>query len=201
MNFTAVPIINLIDRQLIHNNGCPATPPPYHYFLPQTPKKNWKTIVAAISLIRETLEFGLRGALGVAHELLVLSLHQEMFRRHQGLVLDNCKNKYRHKYKSTWIIALAMNRRRRILLVFMTLSIGCYCHFITPSWKITSQMILTSNKIINSCSFYDWGPITTSDPGRVFQHFHPIESQYKQFKQNYNFNFRKREWNLQLLDD
>ena len=138
MNFTAVPIINLIDRQLIHNNGCPATPPPYHYFLPQTPKKNWKTIVAAISLIRETLEFGLRGAVGFVHEVLVLSLHQEMLRRHQGLVLDNCKNKHRHKYKSTWIIALAMNRRRRILLVFMTLSIGCYCHIITFSWKITA---------------------------------------------------------------
>ena len=137
MNITAVPIINLIDRQLIHNNGCPATPPPYHYFLPQTPKKNWKTIVAAISLIRETLEFGLRGALDFVHEVLVLSFHQEMLRRHQGLVLDNCKNKHRHKYKSTWIIALAMNRRR-IVLVFMALSIGCYCHFITFSWKITA---------------------------------------------------------------
>ena len=94
-------------------------------------------IVAANSLIRETLEFGLRGAVGFVHEVLVLSLHQEMLRRHQGLVLDNCKNKHRHKYKSTWIIALAMNRRRRILLVFMTLSIGCYCHIITFSWKIT----------------------------------------------------------------
>ena len=95
-------------------------------------------IVAANSLIRETIEFGLRGAVGFVHEVLVLSLHQEMLRRHQGLVLDNCKNKHRHKYKSTWIIALAMNRRRRILLVFMALSIGCYCHFITFSWKITA---------------------------------------------------------------
>ena len=34
MNITAVPIINLIDSQLIHNNGSPTTPPPYHYFLP-----------------------------------------------------------------------------------------------------------------------------------------------------------------------
>ena len=93
-------------------------------------------IVAAISLIRETLGFVL-GALGVVHEVLVLSLHQEMLRRHQGLVLDNCKNKHRNKYKSTWIIALAMNRRR-IVLVFMALSIGCYCHFITISWKITA---------------------------------------------------------------
>ena len=90
-------------------------------------------IVAANSLIRETLEFGLRGALGVVHEVLVLSLHQEMLRRHQGLVLNNCKNKHRHKYKSTWIIALAMNRRRRIVLVFIALSIGCYCHIITSS--------------------------------------------------------------------
>ena len=145
MNFTAVPIINLIDRQLIHNNGSPAKP---LFFTPTNvtitnvtmPAKvvpSSPPIVAASSLIRETLEFGLRGALGVVHELLVLSLHQEMLRRHQGLVLDNCKNKHRHKYKSTWIIALAMNRRRRILLVFMTLSIGCYCHIITFSWKIT----------------------------------------------------------------
>ena len=28
-------IINLINSQLIHNNGSPTTPPPYHYFLPQ----------------------------------------------------------------------------------------------------------------------------------------------------------------------
>ena len=87
-----------------------------------------KPIVAAISLIRETLEFGLQGALDFVHEVLVLSLHQEMLRRHQGLVLDNCKNKHRHKYKNTWIIALAMSRRRRIFLVFMALSIGCYCY-------------------------------------------------------------------------
>ena len=52
-----------------------------------------KPIVAAISLIRETLEFGL-GALGVVHEVLVLSLHQEMLRRHQDLVLDNRKIKH-----------------------------------------------------------------------------------------------------------
>ena len=31
-----------------------------------------------------------------------------------------------------------MSRRRRILLVFMALSIGCYCLFITFSWKITA---------------------------------------------------------------
>ena len=137
MNITAVPIINLIDSQLIHNNGSPnhtsTIPLFFSYAAPRPPTK----VVAANSLIRETLEFGLRGALGVVHEVLVLSLHQEMLRRHQGLVLDNCKNKYRHKYKSTWIIALAMNRRRRILLVFMALLIGCYCHIITFSWKIT----------------------------------------------------------------
>ena len=34
MKFTAVPIIDLKDSQLIHNNGSPTTPPPYHYFLP-----------------------------------------------------------------------------------------------------------------------------------------------------------------------
>ena len=50
-------------------------------------------IVAAISLIRETLEFVL-GALGVVHEVLVLSLHQEMLRRHQDLVLHNRKIKH-----------------------------------------------------------------------------------------------------------
>ena len=109
---------------LLSSNAAPKPTPPH--------------IVAANSLIRETLEFGLRGAVGFVHEVLVLSLHQEMLRRHQGLVLDNCKNKHRHKYKSTWIIALAMNRRRRIVLVFMALSIGCYCHFITFSWKITA---------------------------------------------------------------
>ena len=29
-----------------------------------------------------------------------------------------------------------MSTRRRILLVFMALSIGCYCQFITSSWRI-----------------------------------------------------------------
>ena len=135
VNFIAVPIIHLIDSQLIHNDS-PSTIS--LFFTPAWGQ--WRApgaslaIVVAISLIRETLELVLGVHRGVVHEVLVLSLHQEMLRRHQGLVLDHCKNKHRHKYKSTWIIALAMNRRRRILLVFMALSIGCYWHFITFSY-------------------------------------------------------------------
>ena len=37
------------------------------------------------------------------------------------------------------IIALAMITRRRIVLVFMALLIGCYCQFITSSMKITAR--------------------------------------------------------------
>ena len=67
-------------------------------------------------------------SLGVVREVPVFRLHQEMLGRHQGLVLDHCKNEHRHKYTNTWIIALAMSRRGRILLVLMELSIGCYCY-------------------------------------------------------------------------
>ena len=58
-------------------------------------------------------------------------------RRHQGLVLDHCKNEHRHRYtntKSTWTIALAMSTRRGRFLVFMALTIGCYWQIITSSW-------------------------------------------------------------------
>ena len=76
-----------------------------------------------------------RGLHGVVSNVLVLRFNQEMLR--PGL--DHCKNeKYTNtqiqKYRNTWIIALAMSRRRRILLVFMALSIGCYCQFITSGW-------------------------------------------------------------------
>ena len=36
--------------------------------------------------------------------ILVFGLHQVMLtrlRRHQGLVLDHCKNEHRHKYRNT----------------------------------------------------------------------------------------------------
>ena len=36
--------------------------------------------------------------LGVVREVPVFRLHQEMLGRHQGLVLDHCKNEHRHKY-------------------------------------------------------------------------------------------------------
>ena len=60
-------------------------------------------------------------SLDIVREVIVFRLHQEMLGRHQGLVLDHCKNEHRHKYTNTWIIALAMSTRRRILLVFMAL--------------------------------------------------------------------------------
>ena len=34
---------------------------------------------------------------------LVFGLNQVMLRRHQGLVLDHCKNEYRHKCRNTQI--------------------------------------------------------------------------------------------------
>ena len=101
------------------------------------------SLSTVISIVVPMFSFSIFGAVqrgvhGVVSEVLVFCLHQVMLRRHQGLVLDHCKNKHRHKYKNTWIIAQAMSRRRKILLVFMALSIGCYCHFITFSWKITA---------------------------------------------------------------
>ena len=36
-------------------------------------------------------------------ELLAFRLHQVMLRRHQGLVLDHCKNEHKYKYKNTKI--------------------------------------------------------------------------------------------------
>ena len=83
-------------------------------------------IVIATSLIKETLVFGLGARHGVVHEVLVLVLDAKM-----------------SKYKNTWIIALAIRRRRRIRLVFMALSIGCYFQFITSSWKITALQNVT----------------------------------------------------------
>ena len=76
---------------------------------------------------------------------LFLCLNQVMLSsslsRHQGLVLDHCKNEYRHrhqnkKYTSTSIIALEMSTRRRIFLVLMALSISCYWQIITSSWTL-----------------------------------------------------------------
>ena len=54
---------------------------------------------------------------------LFLCLNQVMLtslRRHQGLVLDHCKNEHRRKNTNTWTIA-RMSTRRRMLLVFMAL--------------------------------------------------------------------------------
>ena len=34
---------------------------------------------------------------------LIFGLNQVMLRRHQGLVLDHCKNEHKHKYKNTKI--------------------------------------------------------------------------------------------------
>ena len=38
------------------------------------------------------------GVHSVVREVLVLRLYQVMLRRHQGLVLNGCKNEHRHKY-------------------------------------------------------------------------------------------------------
>ena len=64
-----------------------------------------------------------------------------------GSLQDEHRHRHRYRYtksKSTWIIALAMSTRRRIFLVFMALSIGCYCQFITSSRQImTSNLFMT----------------------------------------------------------
>ena len=39
-------------------------------------------------------------SLDIVREVIVFRLHQEMLGRHQGLVLDHCKNEHRHKYKN-----------------------------------------------------------------------------------------------------
>ena len=69
---------------------------------------------------------------------LVLSLNQVMLGGHQGLFMDYCKTKQRHTYTNTWIIART-STRRRILMVFMGLAIGCLCQIITSSWRMKTS--------------------------------------------------------------
>ena len=42
-------------------------------------------------------------SLDIVREVIVFRLHQEMLGRHQGLVLDHCKNEHRHKYTNAKI--------------------------------------------------------------------------------------------------
>ena len=63
----------------------------------------------------------------------LLGLNHVMLGGDQGL--DYCKTKHRHIYTNTWIIA-RMSTRRRILVVFMGLAIGCLCQIITSSWRM-----------------------------------------------------------------
>ena len=67
---------------------------------------------------------------------LVLGLNNVMLGGHQDL--DYCKSKHRHTYTNTWIIA-KMSTKRKILVVFMGLAIGCLCQIITSSWHVKTS--------------------------------------------------------------
>ena len=107
---------------------------------------------------------------------LFLCLNQVMLSsllsRHQGLVLDHCKNEYRHqnkKYTSTWIIAYAMSTRRRMFLVLMALLISCNWQIITSSWTLRRR---GAKWLIALWSIY------VSDIKGLYHYFSPFSAPY-----------------------
>ena len=118
-----------------------------------------------------------------------LCLNQVMLRlrRHQGLVLDHCKNEHRHRYTKTKSAQIPGSLHLQWARGEEYSWSSWRCRSVAtdrsshPVGKLqqykTSHMISNFNKIVNSfvylhaCSFYGWVPISISNQVLFFSTF------------------------------